>query len=43
MNFGIFDELLKKDSNNYAEKLLTVDVDMTNGDAKISFKAESLL
>ena len=43
MSFGIFDEVINENANNYADKLLTVDVDMVNGNAKVVFKAESIM
>ena len=42
MSFGIFDDTINEESNNYADKLLTVDVNMVNGETEIAFKAESL-
>ena len=42
MSFGIFDDIIKEDSNNYADKLLTVDVNMLNGNADIVFADESI-
>ena len=42
MSFGIFDDVLKEDTNNYADKLLTVDVNMVNGDTRVTFKAETI-
>ena len=42
MSFGIFDEIINEGANNYADKLLTVNVDMNNGDNKIDYLSKKI-